>query len=364
MSDLEQAIQLIRQGNKAEAQRLLQGVLRSDPRNIQAWFWYVETCSTAEQRIQTLQACLKMNPSSQRVMQALQLLQQQKPPTPAVQPQPYQPSSTFREEPPDIENNQAVYGYDAFSPDDFTSTPAAPPAKEKAAWETMQPKYEDDSLLSKPKKQQPVRSLSTFDVWMTVTTVQDVKAYEETLDDPGAGLGRAFTWMAIAGVVNALVFPILFLINPQFSELASMPEFEQMTRSVNMSAFMVLLTVSMLFIVPIGSVVNLAITGGIQHFLAVMFGGTGNYTRTVYALAAFLAPMTIVTSIATVIPFVGQCLTLPLGIYNIVLNVRALKAAHSISTGAALGALFAPGILVMIFACLILFLGGASLPGS
>ena len=50
MSSLNNAIQLIREGRKEEARKILELILRSEPGNIQAWFWYVEACSTTAQR--------------------------------------------------------------------------------------------------------------------------------------------------------------------------------------------------------------------------------------------------------------------------------------------------------------------------
>ncbi len=373
MFDLNQAIQLIRQGRKTEAQRLLQGILKSDPRNIQAWFWYVETCSTVEQRIQTLQACLKMNPGNPQALQALQILQQQQPATPPapvvqspppVQPQPFQSSSEFRAEPHTIEKNQAVYDYEAFSPDDFTSTPAVPPVKEKAAWEMEPAKYEDDSLLSKSKKQKQVRSLSAFDVWMTALTVQDEKAFAGLLDDPEMGLGRAFGWIAVASAITALMVPVVLALNPEFQDLLSTPELRGSAIASNPTAFVVVITVAAILLTPIGAVFNLAITGGIQHLLARAFGGGGTYTRTVYAMAAYAAPMTVLISLASIIPYIGQCITFPLSIYSLVLNVRALKASQYLTTGAAVGVILAPSILAAIFVCLIVFSLAGSLPAS
>lgn len=99
-----------------------------------------------------------------------------------------------------------------------------------------------------------------------------------------------------------------------------------------------------------------------MHLIAMAFGGGGNYTRTVYAVAAFLAPMTIITSLLAAIPLIGQCLTFPLGLYNLVLNVQGIKAAHDLSNGAAIGVIFAPAILVFIFFCVIAFATGMSLP--
>lgn len=74
--------------------------------------------------------------------------------------------------------------------------------------------------------------------------------------------------------------------------------------------------------------------------------------------------MTMVTSFLAVIPLVGQCLAIPLAFYNLVLNVRALKAAHSLTNAAAIGVVLAPSIIVFIFICLIVFGMGTSLPSS
>jgi|GEM_PF-3738126 len=38
MPDLNNAVQLIRQGQNTEAQQLLQTIIKAEPKNIQAWF--------------------------------------------------------------------------------------------------------------------------------------------------------------------------------------------------------------------------------------------------------------------------------------------------------------------------------------
>lgn len=388
MSDLENAVQLIRFGRKDEAQQLLQRLIKSDPKNIPAWFWYVETCPTTEKRIQALEVCLKMNPGNPQVMQALdkfhaQLPAAQTPPEPAPKPTPPStPAFTYYEEEPAAQKNdqygyepypasnepvhtssyyeeekhpafQNDYGYDPYG---VGSEAKDSQSSQKKPWEMDSSDYVDNSMLSKPKK--PLRTYGTFDVWATALT-QGEEAYADLLKDPNASLGRAFTWTALAGLVSALALPFLVMFNPQFSELASMPELQ----SGNVTGFIVILTLIMLFVAPISGVINLAIAGGLQSFIAGFFGGKGDFTRTVYALAAFLAPMSMIVSLLSIIPFLGQCLASILGFYGIVLNVRALKAAHSISTGAALGVLFAPSIVIMIFACVIAILaGGMGIP--
>jgi hypothetical protein len=365
MPDLNTAIQLIRQGQKGEAQKILEALIKTDKGNIQAWVWYVETCPTVERRIQVLEACLRANPGNVQVSQGLQALKSIQPAQPSFTPPPVAaPKSVVQQSPPppsyssfEYEQKPQAPRYDNtpvyYSPSAATPARQQPAAPQKNPWEMDSSAYVDNSLLSKPKP--PARSYAFYDVWMTVMLSQDVESYADVLKDPDAGIERAFVWMACAGVVNALVFPFLLFSNPQFSELMAEPEIQNFASGLGVTAFF---TVVMLFFVPIISIINLAINGAIQNFLAVLFGGNGYYSRTVYALAAYLAPLTIVTSLLSLIPLVGQCLGSLLGFYSIYLNIRALRAAHSISAGSAFGVLIAPGILLFIFACVIIFLVG------
>ena len=75
---LKTAIDLIRSGQKQSAQEILQSMLKVDSHNIPAWFWYVETCSTAEQRIQILEACSICNPDHPQVKSVLDALRKQR----------------------------------------------------------------------------------------------------------------------------------------------------------------------------------------------------------------------------------------------------------------------------------------------
>lgn len=385
MSNLNQAIQLVRQGQKFEAQRILQEIIKTEPQNIQAWFWYVETCATTERRIQVLESCLNMNPGNTQVEKALQQFRNSQPPVAAPEPSKAAiPDNSFQDVEPESQKNEDLYGYGSFRSDAFeqpqsyveddkpSSYDASPygydsfqnnaPIKaepdQKKPWDVDFSNYEDTSMLSKPKRAQ--RTYSTLDVWATAITSQDEKSYADLLQDPKMGLGRAFTWALLAGLVSALAVPLQLMFNPQLATLMDAPELQSLFRSGS-SSLMVFVTLFAVLFVPLSSVINLAINGVVQHFLSLLFGGGGSYTRTVYAVAAFLAPMTMITSLLVAIPLVGQCLAFPLGIYNLVLNVRALKAAHSLTNGAAIGVMFAPLILVAVFGCLFLFMSGTSL---
>jgi len=72
-NDLQQAITFLKAGKKAEAQCLLQLVIRSNPHNEMAWLWYVDTLSTDTERAQALTYCLRFNPNSDAARKGLAL---------------------------------------------------------------------------------------------------------------------------------------------------------------------------------------------------------------------------------------------------------------------------------------------------
>jgi hypothetical protein len=340
MADLNNAIQLIREGRKQEAQRVLEPLIKADPANIQAWFWYVETYPTVEKRIQVLEMCLKMNPGNAQVLGALQTLNKQRPvqSPPVAQPSLSSSTPSLDEKPihaPAVMNSsQGLQG------------------NQKKAWENTN-SFVDNSALSRP--QPTARSYSFYDVWLTVLASFDIESYKEILEDPEAGAGRGFEWVAYAGIISGLLAPLSILNNPAIAELKNMPEFDGVFGSMGMTAFLVFLGFALALITPIISVLGLALGAGIQNVLAVFFGGNGDYSRTVYALAAYLAPMTIIIALVGIVPLVGQCLTGLISLYHIILNVRALRAAHSISAWQALGVILSPTVILVIFFCLVIY---------
>lgn len=367
MENLNHAIQLIREGRKKEAQQLLEPLIKSEPANIQAWFWYVETCSTTEKRIQVLEICLKMNPGNSQVIQALQTLHNQKsvqqpaitpPPAQTSKPEPIQVSSPYSVIYDDEQKSSSASSYFDDQPSyaqEVSSTPQQQSSgKQKYSWEVNNDSYIDNSMLSKPKP--AVKSYAFYDVWLTALAAMNVESYESVLNDPEAGAGRAFEWIAYAGIISGLLAPFSFVNSPQFAELKNLPQFSGLLGNIGTTTLIVFMALAMALITPILSAIGLAISAGIQNVLALLWGGNGNFGRTAYALAGYLAPMTIIIATLSIVPLIGQCLTSLLGFYNLVLNIRALRAAHSISVGQAIGVVFTPGILVLILGCLFFFM--------
>ncbi len=64
----------------------------------------------------------------------------------------------------------------------------------------------------------------------------------------------------------------------------------------------------------------------IQLFAHVL-GGTGTYSKTVYALGTFNAPTTIIASLLLLVPY-GLWINAAFGVYWVILTAIAVKAVH------------------------------------
>ena len=71
----------------------------------------------------------------------------------------------------------------------------------------------------------------------------------------------------------------------------------------------------------------------------------------IYANAAYLAPISIISALIGAIPYVNFCIGLPLAIYNFVLGVIAIKAVNRIGWGGAVVSYFALSVLLFGVAC-------------
>lgn len=403
MATLNDAIQLIRQGEREQAQRILEPLLKLDPHNIQAWFWYVETWPSIEKRVKTLEICLKLNPGNLQISKALETLRARfteaptnPPPRPAGPPaskaeppawaQPSQPTpaaSTPKPDLPDwIQKPVQQPPTPAFQPTsafDFTDDPGSAPAAEPVAgWQQpkgeSKPAFDWDELekasapaaataigagvasqsfeAGKSRAKTARRSYPFHAVWLTALTNRDVGAYVDLLEDPEAGTGRALEWMAYVGVITGLLTPLYLLINPQFKQVLDMPELSSLRGNLSSTVFLLIFGLIMVISSAIFSVLGMAINAAIQNLIARMFGGTGTYGRTIYALAAYLAPISIVTAVMSMIPFVN-CLGIVVSIYSVILNIRALQAAHSMNQGRATAAVLMPTLILLVVCCLL-----------
>ena len=74
---LKQAIEAIKSGDKVTGKRLLiDEVIRTNPRNEQAWLWMTQVAEADEDRMNYLRHVLKINPNNEAAKRGLAALEQ------------------------------------------------------------------------------------------------------------------------------------------------------------------------------------------------------------------------------------------------------------------------------------------------
>ena len=205
-------------------------------------------------------------------------------------------------------------------------------------------------------------SLNPMETWIKALTQPKEEAYLAIVNDPGASLGKAVIWLAISGFVGGLISGIFSWI---FGGSMYMDQFSQyFDFDMPMGGGGFMSVVSSPFSGLFGTLIGAFFMTGLVHLAARMLGGTGTFEKLFYGFAAYYAPLGLVTTSLSAIPFLG-CLAVPLAIYGLVLNVIANKAVHGYDTGKAVIATLAPLLIIFLFCCCIIaiigMLGGAIL---
>ena len=180
-----------------------------------------------------------------------------------------------------------------------------------------------------------------------------VETFERLAQAPNAGSDTGFLWVFISTLLG---YAFSILAQWALASLLNTNSRETLGASLPLSSYPLLLLCG----APFGAVcavIGLMISAGITQLIAGMLGGTGTYSKLVYVLAAYLAPLTLVLSILSSIPVI-KCLTFPIGIYAIALNVMAIKAVNQFGWGKALASsvLIYIGILLIIAVTVIIIL--------
>src|SRR5436190_7226459 len=81
-SELEQAIEAIQAGQKAQGRAILAKLVNQEPRNERAWLWLASCVDQPEKKRYCLQRVLELNPSSAAGLQLLAELDAPSPPPP------------------------------------------------------------------------------------------------------------------------------------------------------------------------------------------------------------------------------------------------------------------------------------------
>jgi hypothetical protein len=207
-------------------------------------------------------------------------------------------------------------------------------------------------------------SYSWLGAWSTALRRPSVEAYESIIDDPLASLGRAITWLVTASLA---AYAVTGLLQAAYFQMAAKPELLRAiatTEGVDpelVSTIINNLWLVIVCMVPLASgafVIGQLFYTGVLHFALSAFGGQGTYADLVYATAAYTAPLTLIGTLLGIIPCVN-ILTLPLGIYGLLLHFLAVKSASRLSWGAATASIVIVGMLfLLVAAVLVLAIAG------
>jgi hypothetical protein len=210
------------------------------------------------------------------------------------------------------------------------------------------------NLVTDPNADPLPQKMSDFEIWRLALTRPNESAYERIYNDPDATLGRAIAWIAISSgaayIIGALAQLLIFQLLPLSSFMEGAEDVFAGELISGMSTTFILacgLPVSILM-----STLGILIFSGLLHFIAGALGGNGSFERLVYTLAAISAPGSIISALLSIIPLVN-CLTIPLALYMFVLNILAVKVAHNLSWGTAMGSMLTLIILFILIAVVI-----------
>lgn len=354
--NLNEAIQLIEQGQHEQAQPILQALIQANPQDLMAWSWFVKSCRTPEKRLKALELSLKFNPGNPQILEAIQKIRGKlSPPTPAPIPQPSTPAFD-------------PYAYDGFAtpePEPYSYATSAAPEPDPyayAAFAAPAAVSQSEALDTPPKfiglDESPGRPFIWYDVWLKAITQANVDTYTALLRDPLASPGRAYWWVFLAGIVAGLFLLINVSLNPDFTQAINDLEREQ-----NLGNFGAIMAVVLIVLVPlqaIFSVLGLMLGCAMYDLLAKLFGGSGNFSRTVYLMGAWTAPFSIITGILSIIPIIN-CLNIPLAFYSFWLSVTSLQVAHRMNGGRATIVILIPSLLILMLVCITMVAGGSVL---
>ena len=111
---------------------------------------------------------------------------------------------------------------------------------------------------------------------------------------------------------------------------------------------------------PIGFLIG----SGIYFLIAKLFGGTGSFEEQTYLLATFQAPIGIVSSVISIIPILGGCVSFLLFIYQLVLTYFAIRVVHRLGGGQAAVVAVAPVLIVLLCVICVSIVGVMIIAGA
>ncbi|GCE16582.1 YIP1 family protein [Dictyobacter kobayashii] len=187
--------------------------------------------------------------------------------------------------------------------------------------------------------------------------------YLRVLTKPGAATfalekGKAawnIVWvqLLVLGVISALLSGLVTAITLPLT----LNSLNNSSSSISPSSLEQIKTVFTALPIPIAIgtlvfvIVGFFIGTGILFLIAKAFGGQGTFLQYTYSYLLFEVPLSILSTLVSLIPFVGSLAVLAIFIYRIILQVYMTMAVHRLSGGRATLAVLILPIIAIILAC-------------
>ena len=189
---------------------------------------------------------------------------------------------------------------------------------------------------------QPVKARKWYEIWWEIWRNPGEASFLALLSESDHSTMRGFIWIAVASLFVAIITGT--------TGTRTLQSFEPGIPG-GLLAFG-----CALILTPIFGVIGLVISSGIFHGISRLLGGRGVWNDMVICLAAVAAPSELIggvigllTILFIAIPgafFIPWVLSFVFGIYAVILNIIAIKAAEKMGTGQAVLTYFLPVIII------------------
>jgi len=159
----------------------------------------------------------------------------------------------------------------------------------------------------------------------------------------------------VFAVLTVLITSLTLPLSPGNQSLQELTSLLDLGKGAAMTIMVISLSLCGIFMAPISFYIN----NGIYFLFARLFGGRGQFTQQAYLNSLYLVPFGFLAALGNfigLIPILGFFLSLGyallIGVFQLVITVRSLKAVHDFSTGKAVATVLIPVLLAFMLVCL------------
>ena len=192
--------------------------------------------------------------------------------------------------------------------------------------------------------------------WIRLFTGPNNSNFEEVSMNSEASMGTAILWRTVSIIIAAALGYVGSLmglgnVQAQFEQMIASrgdipPEMQQALSQV--ATLMTPANLGIMTVLGIVfSLIGFILLCLLYHVIAKMFGGQGSLGTFSYLSAGVWAPVSIITAVLGLIPLIGSCLGVLVGLYGLVLSFFAIKTNYRLGDGRAIVVLILPVLLLI-----------------